>query len=82
MATEPTERELRAATEWNRSVPEPPEVILDRLASDGHARNGFCEVCWRAAGWLASSDPTKTQVGHYFAVLEAAEDIAATKETN
>jgi hypothetical protein len=30
--------------------PEPGDEVLDRLEAEGHARNGFCEKCWRESG--------------------------------
>lgn len=36
-------------------IPEVSEAVLDRLASEGHARNGFCEACWAASGGTAQT---------------------------
>jgi len=59
----------------NRDIgrPEPSAETLDRLELNGHARNGFCEVCWGKAYMRAISQPSRDQSAHYLDILAEAE---------
>lgn len=72
-----TERELRTR---DIGRPEPAPAVLDRLEATGHARNGFCEKCWAAAGGRSITEPSKTQADAYLDVLAEAEATNTAKE--
>ena len=73
-----TEGDLRAGRVDRDDYP--PEDVVARMAVGGHAEAGFCEKCWQTAGWMAITDGSKDQAGHYLDVCRAAEALFGAKE--